>query len=350
MSDKLPQPNPNEEVDLIQLFKYIGKAFKKMFSAIYTFFKTIFTAIIYALKPIVNNFKQIAIVLMIAALLGFIADKYKKAVYVSDMLVKPYFDSKYQLANNIDYFNALIGSNNLAELSKIFEIDSVDAKELISFGIEVGPETKNDLLIEYDAYIREIDSTLADDVSFDEYVINRDILAGTIFSIKAKSYKNNIFKSLEKGFINTFENEFSIKLKKIRDSSLLIQRANHFQELEKISILQNTYLDILKSESENSREQIATSSLFPLMQERTATREYELFQEELKIRDKLRLLDNTLIEESDFHDIFSSFEEVGTQESNIINNYSIILPLLALTFMVLSFLLFNIFNFIKSYE
>mgnify|MGYP000721971445 CR=1 FL=1 len=92
------------------------------------------------------------------------------------------------------------------------------------------------------------------------------------------------------------------------------------------------------------------ANLNELAQEKTKTREYDLFQEELKIRDKLRLLDNTLIEESDFHDILSGFEEVGTRESNFLERYAIILPLLVLSLMILSFVLFNVFNFIKNYE
>jgi hypothetical protein len=349
MSDKLPQQPQNEEIDLGQLFNAIGRLFEKLFLFLVSVFKKLFSIIIYALKPIVNNFKLIAILLMLAAVVGFIADKNKKTVYSSDMLVKPYFDSKYQLANNVDYFNALIGSDNLVELSNIFEINTTDAKELISFKMEIGPETQNDLLIEYDAYISEIDSTLADDVSFEDYVVNRDILAGTIFSITAKSYKGDVFKSLENGFINTFENEYSMKLKKVRDSSLLIKKATHLKELEKIDGLQKTYLGILKTESENSSGSISSQSLIPLIQEKTKTREYDLFQEELKIRDKLRLLDNELLEESEFYDILSGFEDVGTPDSKFMDKYSIIFPALVLSLMILSFVLFNVFNYIKNY-
>ena len=59
------------------------------------------------------------------------------------MVVRPYFDSKYQLVNNINYFNALISEGNLSELSsKIFEIDSVGGqKKLQGFNMEIGPET-----------------------------------------------------------------------------------------------------------------------------------------------------------------------------------------------------------------
>ncbi|MBV7269151.1 hypothetical protein [Winogradskyella luteola] len=350
MSDKLPNSQPNDEIDLVQLFKYIGKAFEMFFRFIANIFKTIFSAFVYSLKPLVNNFKIVSITIMIAAVTGVIIDSYKPSVYMSDMLVKPYFESKYQLANDIDYFNALISSNNHSELANKFQIDTTDAKELIGFEIEIGPETQNDLIIQYDEYISSIDSTLAIDITYDDYVLNRDILAGKVFSIIAKSHKKDIFKSLEKGFINTFENDYSKKLKRLRDSALYSEKLSYQKELMNIDSLQNLYLNVLKTESENGKLNLGSGTLFPLIQEKTQTREYDLFQEELKIRGKLRVLDEKLIVESDYYDILSGFEEVGTKESNIQNKSSIIFPILALALLVLAFIFLKVFKFIRDYE
>ena len=182
MSENSANNPQNEEVDLGQLFNAIGRLFSNLFNFIASIFKGLFKLLIYALKPLINNFKIISIILLALAVIGFVAEKFRKDIYTTDKLVKPYFDSKYQLANNVDYFNALIKSSNYSELSRIFEIDTSEAKELIEFEMEIGPETKNDLLIDYNEYLSEIDSTLADDVSFDDFIANRDILAASIFS------------------------------------------------------------------------------------------------------------------------------------------------------------------------
>ena len=60
----------NEEVDLGQLFNAIGKLFEKLIAFIGKIFKALFSTVIYALKPIVNHFKVIAIVVMVAAILS----------------------------------------------------------------------------------------------------------------------------------------------------------------------------------------------------------------------------------------------------------------------------------------
>lgn len=352
MSDKLPQETNNEEVDLGQLFNAIGRLFEKLFKFIGSVFKGIFSAIIVSLKPIVNNIKLVAVILMLAGVTGFIADKFQPDIYISDMLVKPYFESKYQLSNDIDYFNALISSNNYTELARIFDIDTTDAKELIDFEIEIGPETQNDLIVQYDEYISSIDSTLAKDISFDDYVLNRDILAGTIFSIKARSYKRDIFKSLEKGFDSTFINDYSIRAKAIRDNSVLARRQSYINDLKNIDSLQTLYLEVLKeeSESQNGGLTLGSNSIFPVMSEKSKTREFELFQEELKIRNKIRELDETLILESEYYDVLSRFEQVGTRESKLQDKFSVILPLLAFGILVVTFLFVKVFKFVKEYE
>ena len=350
MSEKKSQQNSGEEIDLGQLFNAIGKLFKKIYSFIGWIFKSLFSIVIYALKPIVNNIKLISIILLVMAIAGYTLDKIKRPVYSSKMIVEPYFESKYQLVNNIDYYNALIKSNNSTELAKIFEIDTLAAKKIVSFELEIGPETKNDLLLEYNEYISEVDSVIANNVSFTEYVDNRDILAGKTFSIVAESYKSDIFKSLEKGFINTFENKYSKKLKKLRDSSLLAKRFAYLNELEKIDSLQSTYLYIKKTESEDSKVSIGPSSLFPLLQEKTQTKEFELFQEELIIREKIREIDNTLIRESEFCDILANFKEAGEIETDITSRFLFIFPLLSFLALVLLFILFNVFKFIRKYE
>jgi hypothetical protein len=350
MSEKLPQPRQDEEVDLGQLFNAIGRLFEKLFSFINKVFKSLFSIIIYGLKPLVNNFKLVAIVLMVSGVLGFIIDKINKPIYKSDMLVKPYFDSKYELANNVDYFNALISSDNTKELSTVFEIDTIDAKELIGFEMKIGPETPNDLLLEYNDYLKNIDSTLADDVTYNEYVDNRDILSGSIFSISAMSHKEDIFTSLEKGFVKTFKNSYSEKVKQIRDQAINIKRVAYKEELERIDGIQKIYFQVIKSESENPNANLGLGGILPLTKEKTLTREYDLFREELKIRDSLVALEEILVQENDYYDILSGFEEVGTIDRGIFSRYALILPLLVLTMMILTYLIFKAFKFIKAYE
>ena len=69
MSEKLPQQPNNEEVDLGQLFNAIGNLFQRLFNFIGSIFKGIFSAIIYTIKPLVENFKLVAVAVVLTAIM-----------------------------------------------------------------------------------------------------------------------------------------------------------------------------------------------------------------------------------------------------------------------------------------
>jgi len=350
MSENSPNQSNSEEVDLGQLFNAIGGVFNRFIKFIVSIFKGLFSLIIYALKPIVKNYKVIGIILFTSALLGFIVQKFLPEVYYSEMLVKPYFDSKYELVSNIDYYNALIKSENINELSSIFEIDTLSAQTLLNFEVYIGPETENEVLKQYDNYIKSIDSIMAQDISYDDFVENRDIFSSNLFIIHVEAQKEDIFKSLEKGLESSFENEYSKKKKDIRDKTIEIKKETYNKGLEKIDTLQKIYIEVMQEESKSNEASIGIEGLIPLQQEKTSTKEFELFNQSLKLKDSIRVLDQLKIEESVFFDTVSGFKKTGTKRNEIIDMYSIIFPALAFILMCLGYLTSKAFKFIKEYD
>ena len=342
--------NKSEELDLVVFFSLIGNFFSKIFNFFASIFKAIFSVFVSILRAFIDNFKLIAIVVLVAFVLGFGLEKIKEPVYFSQMLVKPYFDSKYQLVTNIDYYNSLIGTDNYDELSTIFEIPVDDSEKLISFHIEAGPETENELIKQYDDYIKSIDSIRAQDISFEDFVENRDIFSSNLFMIEVKSLKRDIFKNLTKGFETTFTNDYSKKLMDRRDSTIAIKKLAYRIDLKKIDSLQMVYLKILEEESKKGSATIGFEGLLPLTQERTTTREYELFQNGLRIRDSIRVLDQQIIEENVYYDVLSQFSEVGLKSDDILKKYSLLFPVLAFAGLCLMFLGIRLVNFVKKYE
>lgn len=352
MSDQLPQPPQNEEVDLGQLFNAIGRLFERLFAFIGKIFKGIFRAIIYAIKPFIENFKIVAIALIITAVLGYIYEKSHDPIYYSNMVVKPHFDSKYQLSSNIGYFNSLIGSGDVVELSNIFEIDTLDAKKLVGFELEAGPETQNDLFIEYGEYVMAIDTSLVDELSYVEYVKNRDLLSSSLFAIKVRSSKSDIFPKLTKGFKKTFENDFSRHQKRVRDTMAYIERLTLTTEISRLDSIQKTYLEVLKNQSQNGKLSLGLNvgSALPLQEEKAMTKEYELFIREQGIRRLLLELDQTVAEENTYYDILSTFDKIGKKDSSFTQRYSLLFPVLTIFIFFIVFLGLKAFKFIKNYE
>lgn len=350
MNEKLPQQQTSEEIDLGQLFKLIGKAFDKLFKFIVSIFKAVFSVFVYALKAVVDNFKIIAVSMLVAAIIGLSIEMMKKDVYSSQMLVKPYFDSKYQLVTNINYYNALIGEKDYKQLTEIFDIKEEEAKQIIEFEIHPGPENENDQLIQYDKFLKELDSIRAQQVDFEEFLENRSIYSGDIFEISVKSFKKDIFRSLEKGLNSTFTNTYSIKKMQKRDSLIAIKKQRILASLTQIDSLKKVYIKVLQEESKNNSLSFSSREGMSFIQEKTETKEYELLKEEDRLRQQLSDLEAQKVEEDVFFDTLSSFQDVGAKYTSITERYSLILPLLVFVLLCIIYLGKKVVKYVKAYE
>ena len=351
MSKEINTPqNSSEEVDLIALFKLFGNAIIRFFNFITSIFKAVFSVLIYSIKAVIDNIKIIAIVTVLFAILGYGLEKVSTKVYSSQMLVKPYFDSKYQLISNIDYFNSLLANSDYEKLTGIFEISEEDSKQIMGFEIEAGPESENEKLQEYSQFLKTIDSTMAQEMSFEAFIENRDIYASAIYSITVSSTKKDIFKSLETGLNSSFDNTYSEKKMKKRDSLIYIEKQNILSSLASVDSLQKVYLDVLKEESKSNSNKISLGEGFTLDPDKSRTREFELLNKEIELKRELRDLDKLKVEEDVFFDTIAGFQEIGNISQNFLKRYSFVLPILGFLALCLIFLTNKVIKFVKSYE
>lgn len=342
---------PTDEVDLGQLFNAIGKLFEKLFRFIGSIFKAIFSFIVFILKVIITNFKLIAVVMVAAFLVGLTLQKMKPTVYTSQMLVKPYFDSKYQLINNVNYYNSLISIGDTEELSLIFDIPEAEASELKSFEIQPGPESDNERAMAYGEFLETIDSTSSKTFTYNEFILKRDIYAMELFEVNVESTKKDIFKSLENGLNKTFKNAYSTRLKEKRDTLFEIQKSNILAALTSIDTLNKVYISVLKEEARKGSTKISFGENLSMEPESNSkTKEFQLLNREIELRNKLVELEEKKVQEDSFFDIVSGFQEVGNKSSKFGRKYTLILPLLALVILVFMFTMSRIIKFVSSYE
>lgn len=351
MSNNTPvnQPNPSDEVDIMQLFNAIGRFFERLFNFIKSIFQGILDIIVMLLKVFIKRFKIIIVALLVAFIVGYLLEKNQKPAYESKMIVRPYFDSKYQLITNIDYFNALIGNENYKTLSDIFSISQEDAKQINGFSIAPGPETENQRIVQYDAFVRSIDSVRAQDISFDDFIENRSIYSGDLFEISVSSYKRDIFANLEDGLNASYTNQYALKKMKKRDSMITIQKQNILEALKEVDSLQKVYVSVIEEESKKEGN-LNYNNGFPVTQEKSKTREYELLEKQIRLRDQLSKLDEKKIEEDVFFDTISSFQKIGTRAFSWKQKYSLILPVLTLLGLIFLQAVLSVLSFVKRYS
>ncbi|WP_370226883.1 hypothetical protein [Mesoflavibacter sp.] len=351
MSKELPNnQKQNEEVDLIVFFNLIGNAINKVIDFFKGILKTIFSSIIYALKTLFKSWKIVLGVLLIAAIVGYALEKSRPTIYTTEMLVEPYFNSKYQLVTNINYFNALISNNEKETLKEIFKVGDDVINEVRSFEIEPGPETENDKLLQYEEFISKLDSVRAQDYSYEEFLENRSVYAGRYFLIKANAYKSDIFKDLEGGILNSFTNDYTNKEMKRRDTLIEIQKQNLYDQLKQVDSLKQFYIDVVRAEADNKKQNVRLGEFSITSNESSKTREFDLLKEEQKIRNEIKKLEEEKIEQDVIFEVISSFQRVGNASSSWLEKYSIIFPVLAFILLIIFFIAKKVIIFTLNYE
>lgn len=354
MNENPPQSNKandSEEVDLGQLFNAIGNVFNRFINFIASIFKAIFSVIIYTIKAVIVNIKIIATVMILAGVLGYVLERTKPKVYSSSMLVRPYFESKFQLVTNISYYNALLNSENIETIASLFEISEEDASDISGFEILPGPETENDKIVQYDRFLKSIDSVRSQEISFDDYIENRSIYSGEIFEITVYSKKNDIFTKLELGLNSSFTNDYSTRKMEKRDSLIIIQKNNIISQLTQVETLQNIYINVLESESKSQSTEISLGGEgFSLSKDKSNTREYDLLEKEISLRNQLRDLEEKKVDEDVFFDVISSFQKVGKNTIHWYQRYSLLFPILAFVGLCVIYLTRKTILYVKSYE
>ncbi|WP_191858424.1 GumC domain-containing protein [Hanstruepera ponticola] len=353
MSSQPQQPqNTNDEVDLGQLFRLIGDVFNRFINFIGSIFKAIFSVFIYGLKAIVVNFKIIVISLIVAGLLGYGLQKLKPNTYESTMLVKTYYDSKYQLVDNINYYNSLVAEEDYTTLSEIFEVNEDVLNSIVSFEIDRGPETENDQVKEYNKFLKSLDSVaVKDEITLQEFIDNRSEYYGDFFSITVTSLQKDIFPKLNTGLENSFTNLYSLKKKQKSDSLIGIQKKNILDQLNQVDSLQQVYIKVLADESQAKKSEISLGDGgFTLSSDKSNTKEYELLNKEIELRNQLKSLEERKVNEDVFFEVISSFQKVGKKTSKWYTNYLLVFPVLIFFILCGIYLTKKLVRYVVQYE
>ncbi|MFD2551519.1 hypothetical protein ACFSQP_06795 [Bizionia sediminis] len=345
------KPNNSEEVDLAQLFRLFGNAFGKLANFISDIFKAIFSVIIFALRAIIVNFKIIVVSMVLAGILGYVLERQKPVIYTSSMLIRPYFESKFQFVTNMGYYNALLENKKYTTIAELFEISEEEASAIKDFEIETGPETENDKLLQYSMFLDNLDSTRVKPISYEQFVENRTIYSGELFQITVHATKNDIFPKLENGITNSFTNSYSLKRMQKRDSLLTIQQNNIVSQLKQVDSLQQIYIKVLENDSKSQGSEFSIGGeSFSLGNDRANTKEYELLEKEIQLRNELKELQEKKVDEDVFFDVISNFQKIGKRQQTLSKRYVVLFPVAAFVLLAIIYLVTKMVVYVKKYD
>jgi len=350
MGNDLNDKNNSEEIDLLQLFGFFEGKLKGFFKLIFVGLKSVFGIFIVFLQILQQNFVKIAIVIIVAFGIGYSYDMYKPKIYASKMIVKPLFDSKYQLVTNIHYYNELVSNKKYDKLSNLFDLNEEEAKSLSGFDIKDGPESEKEKTILFNSFMKSLDSTAASTVTYDKFVENITIYDARLYEIEVKSSINNVFGKLSKGFKKTFKSDdYSEEIKRKKDTLYKLKKESIEKSLEDIDALKKVYIKEL-SKDKGQKIEILGSTALKLTEDQQKTKEFEMLKLQIEEQKKLTSLEEDAIEENQLFEVVSDFQLIGSVNGGIFSKMKFVFPFAVFILALLGLFGMRFNKFVANYN
>lgn len=340
---RIPQ---EEEVDLGNLFKIIGKGFQNFFKAFSNFFKVIFHYLILLLLFLRNNALKFGISIFIGATIGLILDLTLPQQYSSTMIVEPNFKSALQLYKNIHFYNELVKQKDSSLLAETLKIPVHEAAQLKGFYIEP-IRNENEKFQYFNDFIQELDTTAVKNITIKEFKKEFTDYNYRYHQIKVKSLSNTVFEKLGTPIINSVEtNPYFRNQKKINDENLYQNEKVLVKSLQDVDTLRRIYNEVLIIEA---NKDVASTNI-NLAQGTKRTNELELFNENLKLNEDLIDNNKEKAETTEILNVVSTFSKVGVKERGIEKKWTFILGMGLGLLMLVSVLLKQLNNYLKRFK
>ena len=329
----------NEEVDLGNLFKIIGKGFKNLFNAVGQFLKSIFHYFILALLFLRNNALKLGIAMFIGAAIGLYLDLTKPKQFSSTMIVEPNFKSAQQLYKNINFYHELVKQKDSSMLASVLKVPVNEAAKLKGFYIEP-IRNENEKYQFFDDFIQEVDTSTVKNINIKEFKNAFTDYDYKYHQIKVVSLNNNIFEKLSLPIIISIENNQYFKnQKKINDENLVQNENVLVKSLQEVDTLRKIYNKVLIIEA--NKEALGTN--ITLAQGAKKTNEIQLFKESLELNEELIGNNKEKAETTEIINVVSTFSKVGVKERGLQKKWTFVLGI-GFGLLMLIFILFKQLN------
>lgn len=319
MSTSTPKKSENEEIDLGVLFNAIGNGISKLFSGITSVilfvFKTIINFVVFVRQRIV----YFAIACSVGLVLGAIYESITPKTYVAITILEPHYDSARQLYNNVRYLDDLASQKDSVQIASFFGMAPSEAASITKLEIDpIIAEAK--LLKEYNDYVAELDSLVAAEITFKDYVSDLNEFDRKIHVLKVKSTKQDIFGSLLDPIISSVSKTDYYKDQQITQLENLQLR----DSITSVSITQtDSLLSVFKEvrlvEANKEYSNGSNTNLY-MSQKAVDNTEVLLLDRKIMLTDELEQIRTDKLKATRVVDIISEFPNKGYLESSIWKN------------------------------
>ena len=318
MSTSKPKnTSENEEIDLGVLFNSIGRVISKLFVTIRSFIKVVLNTILVAAIFVRTRIVYFSFACAIGLLVGVFVERLIPLKYIATATLEPHFDSARQLYSNVEYLNDLANQRDAIQLGAFFGIAPSDAEKIVS--VEINPfVTETRLLQEYNAYVTELDSLVATETSFKEYIKQMSSYDRKIHVLRIESSKQDLFGSLLFPLIKSvsdvtyFKDQQKTELKNLEFADSITQ----------VSIVQTDSLLSLFEEVRivEAKKEFSNGTNLYMSEKAADNTEISLLNRKIELSEKLEEIRIAKLKAKNVVDIVAAFPEVGYLENSFLKN------------------------------
>jgi len=310
MSEKLPEKNGSDEIDLGQVFKIIGNFFQSVFNLIKTILAGIFNLFIGFLLLIKENIIKFLIIGVGTLVAGYLLDSNKDLIFYDTLKIQPNFGSTDQIYSDIKFYNNLILAKDTIELSNSLGISPDEAASLIEIYIKPISD-ENQILKMYDEFNETIQDTLSTTgINYETFKLNLISSEFPNHIIFVKSTDPFVFIKLENSILNgkVKTNKFLKNNQKVTVDNYSFKDKELEKREAKIDSLRIIYSKVMLKSVE---KQANSGTTIQFSENKTTSHELDLFKLEKEINEERLLLNTDKALTNDMINVVSGFQRRG---------------------------------------
>lgn len=303
----------NEEVTITPIIRDIERLFNKILNLLIGLFIQLGKLIKNFFLFSIRNFKILFILTILGGVIGYLSIYVFPRNYTSTLVLEPNVNAKYQLFNDIDFFDALIERGEQSRLAKIFNISEEEAESLSEISIVPFNTTVERLKI-IDQLYRGLDSTTKRELSFDDIYFSDVNDLTNKYAVKIVGTDEIVFSKLEPRLIEfiervpEFEQERKEKKENLIRQKFLIEKQLTDLDTLKYVTNQSTLLQAKKQNTSNSSVPIYGQS-----KQESDFNPLEIYDKYIDLAGRLNSIESRLTSLNNTYTIHSHFTEFGSK-------------------------------------
>lgn len=339
--------NTSEEIDLGELFKFIGDVFNRFFKFIGNIFKALFHLFILFLNFIRIHFLKFIIAVFFGLAVGGYLDYKSEPIYRSSMIIEPNFNSVQQLYNNIEFYNQLAKQKENKALAEALQISETEALYIKKVSIESFSD-QTQRIKQFSQFISELDSISQRKVDYEDYLENFNNINAKFHKIEIEAISSVVAKRCQKAIVTSIENNEYFRLQKeINDRNIALKDSVIDKQQEEINDLQVFYKKIKIIEAQKPD---GTTSINLAENQPDQISEIELLNQARKLKDEKIELNNEKANTKNTINIISEFPNKGALVNDFLKKKVVILPIVSITVLFLALILILLNKYLMNYS